>query len=174
MKPTLKPIRPDAPTEPDPLQSSELPYELAQQKVQRQLDSADSLDSKATNSLTTAIALVALVAAVLALRSDKFSGGAAVWFYVSLGLLCVVALLFAAATAARKWRTGPHPAAIVEDFRAGTDDATAKWKVVRNLLGSIELNERALTLKRRLLFGSYVAAGAELVAVIVVLVMVAR
>src|SRR3954454_8974148 len=85
-----RPKRPPAATEPDPAQSPDLPYDLAQQTLQRQLDAADSLDQKTTNAFTGAVALVALVAAVFALREDSLKGWNAAWFFASLVPLAII------------------------------------------------------------------------------------
>lgn len=148
-KPRLN--RQPQPTQPDPMQSPDLPYDLVQQSLQRQLDAADALDTKMTNSLSGATALVALLAAVFALRQDSFAGASAACFYASLGILAVIAALNWFGTRIRPWRTGPQAEHVIQQYRLGVEEADVRWAAVRALVGSTEENYFDLAVKRDLL-----------------------
>jgi hypothetical protein len=165
-----KPARSDPPTEPDPSQAPALPYEIATQALQRQLDSAAIVDSKLTNATAGAIGLAALLGAVVALRPTAFKGVTVGCFLLALTASGVVIVLGAVATIPRTWRTGPRAAQVISDFRAGTDETAARWKTVRNLIGSYEINQGALKTKTRLLNGVYGGLAAELLLALIVLV----
>jgi hypothetical protein len=160
------PVRPADPVEPDPTQSPDLPYELAQQSLQRQLDAGEAVDAKITNAFTAATALLALLAAVLALRAPGFSGASLAWFVGASGLTAAIAVLAAIGTITRTWRTGPSAGQVIDQFRAGEDETTMRWKVVRNLIGSVAINATILTTKIGILKACYGGLALELVCVI--------
>lgn len=169
-KPTSLDELPDT----DPAQAADLAYDAARQRVQWELGTSDTLDVKATTVVTIAIGLVAVMAAVVALRPDRFNGAVTTWFYLALALLVLDGLLFACATATRKWRTGLRPEDIMKDYERGVSEHAVKWSAVHHLIGSSKVNAELLSTKRKWLGASYAGLGVELLSVIVVLVKVAR
>lgn len=164
------PTRPGEPTLPSPEQAPDLPYDLAVLGLQRQLETGDTLDAKVSNAFTWAGALAALVAAVMALKPKQLHGWTLGWFVIALIAGGSVGLLTGFSTAARRWRTGPTVEQLIGDYRAGTSETAAKWKVVRNLIGSAELNRPILSRKANLLHACYAGLALELTATIAALI----
>lgn len=160
------PHLPAAPLDPDPDRSADLPYDLAQQTLQRQLDGVDPLDAKISGTFTVSVPLVALLAAVFAIRGNSPSGLSLTLFLAALAAVAVVAAVALYATRAIDWYTGPGVADVESQYRAGETEEEMKWKAVRSLTEAVKLNKELIKDKRRALHICYGVLLVELVLVL--------
>jgi hypothetical protein len=169
---------PDVPDEidfpDDPAQAADLPYDLAQQALSRNLDSIDALDAKIGNIFTWAGGLIALLAAVFAIRTGTFHSWGLAIFIVAAAIYAVIAALTLGTLWSKNWRSGPLARDVIDDYHRGTSEATARWTATYYVIVSKEANDRKARRKINALRACFLLLAAETVAVVAGLCWVAH
>jgi hypothetical protein len=130
-----------------PTRNPDFWYDLAKEKLGRQLADVDAVDSKLSAFLSAGSAVIGIQLAVYALEPSRFGFWpirALIVAAVAFGVLSLVALV---GLVTRRWGVGPNIRDLEADAEAGLEETELKWKATSRYVADFETNQPKIDLK---------------------------
>lgn len=142
--------------------------EVAQDRLDRQLDAIDSLDTKIIALLSMGTGLVVLVAGIAAIDSSKVPTWIALPLIGLVGSFVVLFVTGMIALRAQTWRIGADLSEVAESLGQAGEEVTRR-RLAKTIIASIDENVPAYTRKVLLIRPVFLALALEVVASLVAL-----